>query len=486
VFGSEDAPLPVYTVDELVYRKCPSLVIGTVDKFAQLARRPDAASILGVDTRCDAPDLIIQDELHLISGPLGTITGLYEIAIDDLCSRESVHPKIIGSTATIKRAPDQIRALFDRDTFQFPPPVIDASNSCFAVIDRRVPGRLYTGVTTVGRSPKFTLQAVSASLLQSADPVETAAPERDPYWTLVSYFNSLRELGGALVLMEDDVRRSIESYAVRRQEPARDLRIVEELTSRLSSSDIPRILDDLGMKITTGDAVDALLASSMISVGVDIPRLGLMVMNGQPKTVAEYIQATSRVGRGSTPGLVVGIFNNGRTRDRSKFESFRSWHDTLYRDVEATSVTPFASRARDRALHAVLVMLVRHLVSGMKENDQVKLTDARRVEVEALAERILERAERIEPAETDGARERLQELIELWSRRTDLEVYWDDYQERPTLLMSAEQHAAKVISGSGDLDAWATPNSMREVEPGVQYRLAEALRVREDHDDGEA
>src|SRR6201999_1073489 len=154
--------------------------------------------------------------------------------------------------------------------------------------------------------------------------------------------------------------------------------------------------------------LDVVLATNMLSVGVDIPRLGLMLVNGQPKTMAEYIQATSRVGRGAVAGLVVPVLNSAKPRDRSHFETFRTWHSTLYREVEATSVTPFASRARDRALHAVLVAVVRHLVAN-RLNSPV-LDDVSIASAEELIKQVANRARRVDPFETDVETE-LQERL---------------------------------------------------------------------------
>jgi len=177
-------------VDEDVYRECPSLLISTVDKFAQIVRNSDTTVLFGSPTarRHAPPDLIIQDELHLISGPLGSLTGLYESAIDCICSSSGWKAKVIGSTATIRRATEQVRNLFAREAFQFPPPVINRQNSCFAVEDNEAAGRLYVGVTTAGRSAKFALQAVCAELLQAAAGIKASDEERNPYTTLVAYF----------------------------------------------------------------------------------------------------------------------------------------------------------------------------------------------------------------------------------------------------------------------------------------------------------
>lgn len=473
--------LPVWTIDEEVYRHMPSLLIGTVDKFAQIVRKPDTALIFGRGTTHAPPDLIIQDELHLISGPLGSMAGLYEVAIDELCRDDSVRPKVIGSTATIRRAEEQIRALFDRGTYQFPAPGLDAGNSGFAVTDLDSPGRLYVGLTTAGRSATYMLQALVASLLQGAAAPGASPRERDHYWTLVAYFNSLRELGRALVLMQDDVPVSIGQFAARRGEQRRRIEVPAELTSRVRSYEIRDMLERLTKPATDPEAVDLLVASNMISVGMDIPRLGLMVVNAQPKTLSEYIQATSRVGRGDAPGVVITMYNSMRARDRSHFETFETWHRCLYRDVEATSVTPFASRAQDKALHAVLVALVRHLVPGMDRRPI--LDDIRRADAERIASTIEARVARVDPAERATVSQKLQRLIDQWASRPDLQTYWDDYNRRISLLMSAEQFAAKA-DVDADLDAegarralWPTPNSMREVEPGAPFVLRHVLKA---------
>ncbi|MBK8979630.1 MAG: DNA/RNA helicase [Planctomycetes bacterium] len=465
--GANGFELPIWTVDEDIYREVPTLLVATVDKFAQITRREEVSAFFGACGAFDPPDLILQDELHLISGPLGTIAGLYEIAIDHLCTRDGVRPKIIGSTATIRRAGDQIRNLFDRDTCQFPPPALDQGDSCFAVIDPDPAlGRRYTAVTTAGRSPKFTLQAVSASLAQSAMDSRIPEEKRAGYSTLLVYFNSLRELGGALVLMQDDVRASLQAYALRRPgEAQRNLEVPEELTSRRSAAEIRDLLELLE-KVETSPEI--LLASNMISVGVDIPRLGLMVVNGQPKTIAEYIQATSRVGRGDAPGLILGIYNANRVRDRSHYESFRSWHEGIYRQVEATSVTPFASRAIDKALHAVLVALARHTVRALEETPT--LTETSATELRELRRVILARVQGIDPGEREGVEALLEARIQQWVSRGSMKKYWDD-QGRSALMMSAEQYAAILASGAEAGDPWPTPNSMRDVEPGTMFRL---------------
>lgn len=463
-------PLPIYTNDEDVYAEQPSLVIGTADKFAQIARNSRTSALFGDDFH-DPPDLIVQDELHLISGPLGTLSGLYETAIDILATKDGCPPKVIGSTATIRRAASQVRALFARDTMQFPPPGIDAGDSAFAVIetDPRRPGRLYVGVSTVGHSKPEMLQAVCASLLQSAS-VLTGA-ERDAAWTLLGYFNSLKELGGSVSLMQVIAPETMERLARYRSEPVRPVDEQIEITSRIGSERIGETLASLERRHHEDGAVDVALATNMISVGVDVGRLGLMVVDGQPKGISEYIQATSRVGRGSTDGLVVGVFTAYRPRDRSRFETHATWHAALYRDVEATSVTPFAPRARDRALHAPFVAIAAHRHPELWRRPGG--AEALRDELEDIVDEIVARIDRLgerEAVEAVDARTDLLRFLDRWCRRDGLSVWWDDRQEA-AFLMSMEQAVNQRAAGLAAGGATPTPNSMRGVEAVVRIDL---------------
>lgn len=472
-------PLPVWTVDSDVYRERPTLLIGTIDKFAQLPRRKEVEGLFAFN-RSDSPDLVIQDELHLISGPLGTIAAAYETAFDWLIARGDRRAKVIGSTATIRRASQQARQLFNRHAMQFPPPGIDHHDSGFAVLDSESAGRLYVGVTTAGRSAKFTLQAVAGCLLQAAFGEVPDPAARDAYSTLVAYFNSLRELGGALVLMQDDVTHSIRLFGGRHAESLRQAGTIEELTSRRTQSEVRDMLDKLMITADQEGSVDVVLATNMVSVGVDVPRLGLMLVNGQPKTRSEYIQATSRVGRDKAPGLVVCLLNNAKPRDRSHYETFPMWHQSLYRDVEATSVTPFASRARDRALHAALTTMVRFRVSAMR--DSAAMSDAQFEEASAVIDEIVARAHDVDPSETTVGAE-LRRRLQEWEARQPSQ-YWNDYDVSRSLLQSAERAAAQRALGRVVGEAWPTMNNMRSVEPGVRFRLAERLKTHDPEDSG--
>ncbi len=479
---SEQKPLPVYTVDEDIYRKKPSLLIGTVDKFAQLPRKEEQGQLLGRPGGT-TPELIIQDELHLISGPLGTVTGLYEVCIDLLCSYGAERPKIVGSTATIGRARQQVRALFDRDVLQFPPPGLDAEDSFFAVTDYKAPNRLYAGISSAGRSPKFTLQALTAAALVASQFLrEQNYDERaiDPYWTQLLYFNSLRELGGAKIMMQDDVPRSNKFYSARLETETRDIQgEPAELTSRIPSIKIPKILKELELPLYgdpfKGEPIDIIVASNMVSVGMDIPRLGMMIIQGQPKSTSEYIQATSRVGRG-IPGLVLTAYNATRPRDMSHFEHFTHYHQTLYRRVEVTSVTPWSSRARDKALHAIFVSAVRHLVPGMAGRFGAAEFNPDDPLVPEIRDWIINRAVNSgsDFVSREDIKNELDAIIARWAQRARLYMgnkkfeYWattrplDHRPVNPHLMRGAEDPIV-------DSAVWATPNSMREVEPSAFY-----------------
>jgi hypothetical protein len=395
-------PLPILTVDEAIYRRLPAFVIATIDKFAGLPWLAEAGAFFGNVNREDQwgfygaadpaafgrrlfggasllpPALNVQDELHLISGPLGTVAALYETVLDRLACRSRdgkvIRPKVVASTATVRRAAAQIEALFDRkQTEVFPPPGPDRRDSFFArtVPSSEKPARLYVGLASPGKGPKLIFLRVLLSLLAAAQKEADSGAEADPYLSALCYFNALRELGGARRIAEDEVMAKLASYGDerRRVNPPdqpfanRRLREVLELTSRENTDKVAEAKERLAKDARDPQAVDVALATNMISVGLDIQRLGLMVVQGQPKAAAEYIQATSRVGRqADKPGLVLALLNVHKPRDRLHYEGFRQFHACFYRAVGATSVTPWAARALDRALAAVVVAAARHLI----------------------------------------------------------------------------------------------------------------------------
>lgn len=362
--------------------------------------------------------MIVQDELHLISGPLGTLTGLYETAVDALADR----PKVIASTATIRRAADQGLRLFDREVRQFPPAGLDARDSWFAVETPREEkaSRRYVGLLAPGTSQSTLLIRTYATLLHRAAQARTTDEVRDAYWSLVGYFNSLRLLSAAELQVNDDVVAYLELLAEREGVAVRPVTNYSELTSRIDASEIPTRLKGIEKRFPDEDTVDVLLATNMIAVGVDVDRLGLMAVMGQPQTTAEYIQATSRVGR-AHPGLVAVMLNSARSRDRSHYESFQHYHSALYREVESTSVTPFSARARDRGLHAVIVALARILIPAARPNEGAGAVDSYedvlRGRIKTL---LLKRVHEVAPEEENAVSQAFDEFVDWWCEEADI------------------------------------------------------------------
>jgi hypothetical protein len=518
--SNSEIGLPVLVVDEEIYLECPSMLIATVDKFAQMPWNGQVQSLFGfVNRECDncgfltaatehvrahrasgtrgaavrvreterlaPPDLIIQDELHLISGPLGTLVGLYETAVDFLSARRQngrlIGPKVVASTATARRAFEQVQAVFYRSLRVFPPPGLEPEDSFFAVerpVSRNTPGRLYVGVCAPGKSMKTAYIRVAASLMASASGLRVNPVLAEPYMTLISYFNSLRELGGAIRLMDDDIPARLEQLKAaglpRRQRP-----VYVELTSRIRQERIPHLLRRLEQRHDVPRSeddplpLDAALASNMISVGVDIDRLGLMTVTGQPKTTAEYIQATSRVGRQAWgPGLVVTIYNWSRPRDLSHYERFRHYHATLYRSVEAVSATPFSSRALDRGLRGTYVAMLRLGSDEWSPENAADRFDPDNPRVQQVMEAFRRRAEAVADARTAGFLvEALKGLGDEWweYRQNPLRYGW----RSPNPNHVPEENVLLRVPEGGRLGYWPAPQSLREVEEQSYVRVLE-------------
>lgn len=506
--------IPVLTVDEELYHHPPSILIATVDKFAQMAWQAQVRTLFGlVDQRCDRhgllwpdgdcrgnhgpkgdwpqvhaqpvrrlrpPDLIIQDEFHLISGPLGTMVGLYETAVDQLCSwsyqGKTVLPKVVASTATVRKADDQIKGVFARQMAVFPPNGIDVEDNFFAV-QRPItthPGRLYVGLCPMGLSRTAVMSRLYTTLLTAAQSLHNALGlAADPYMSLVGYFNALRDLGGMRRTCDDQVknrcRRIVEGETQRPGLARRRVSVVRELTSRVSNHEIPKYLDHLEVTFDpdaedTQRPIDIVLATNMLSVGVDVNRIGLMVMAGQPKSAAEYIQATSRVGR-AFPGLVCTVLNWSRPRDLSHYETFEHYHQTFYKHVEAQSVTPFSARALDRGLAGVLVSATRLTNPELNPNGGAgQLSRRTRYLVDAAKAHIVERAGQVKNEQArDLTGAMLDERINHWVERAglhgrQLKYKGGNHDQVPGLMAFPEV---------GEWGMFTVPNSMREVEAPV-------------------
>ncbi|MBN2909534.1 hypothetical protein JQC72_08340 [Polycladomyces sp. WAk] len=471
--------LPVLIVDEDMYMEPPSLVIATVDKFAMLPWKPEARAFFGFrdnGKNVSPPDLIIQDELHLISGPLGSMAGHYETLVAALCKNSETGrgPKIIASTATISRAKEQVHALYNcgqDNVFLFPPQCLEAGESFFAYVEHdtaKVPGRIYVGVHASGLPSHATAQVrVISALSQAVKMLEADDKEKDPYWTIVNYFNSLRELGHAATLVSADINEYIRSMWIRKNvlgdsNKKRIILKTIELTSRVKSSEIPQYLQELEYSYPGYEEhkpVDICLATNMISVGMDIPRLGLMTVIGQPKTTSEYIQATSRVGRSQdAPGLVVVIYNTQKPRDRSQYEQFYSYHDKIYSHVEPTSVTPFAAPVRERALHAVITGIVRFLGSENYLKGPYPPPDEKTKQF--VLKTIQERVEQIDLSELEDTIKMLEKRFSEWERYQPLEYGnpMGSTLNQPLMYPFGMKPDMKLRR------AWPTPTSMRNVD----------------------
>lgn len=457
-YKEDKIKIPVYLVDEEIYAKCPTIILSTVDKFARLPWAAETNSLFGrVDRVCSRdgyvaigaehakhrktdelpaskltqikpflpPELIIQDELHLITGPLGTVYGGYETIIEDLCTYEEngkkIRPKYVVSTATIKNAGEQTRCLYARkNTEQFPPNGFEIGDSFFIreIPVEEDPFRMYVGVCAAGRSVKNALLQIYSIILQEAYALsldENAKDYIDPYYTLVGYYNSIRELGGAVRLLQDDIPKRI--YHIKKKygmEKQRYLIHKEEITSRMSSYEIPNKLKELETPYISKDCLDTAVATNMIAVGMDVDRLGLMVVTGQPKQNSEYIQATSRIGR-AFPGLVVTLYNPYRPRDLSHYENFTGYHSQLYRFVEGTTATPFSARARDRVLHALIISAIRLRFPEMAPNEAAadigSLTEAQLDEVKKI---VLDRLLVIKPEAKQDTETEIDTFINNW------------------------------------------------------------------------
>ncbi len=496
--------LPLYVVDESIYAETPTLLLGTVDKFAMLPFRPQAQRLFGYENgeKKTSPDLIIQDELHLISGPLGSMVGHYETLINELCTTRTpsgdIHPKIIASTATISRAKEQCHALYGcsrEDVFQFPPSGLNAGDSFFAEEDRNQNGRRYVGILATGSSSDATTAIrLFAALLYGAKTMKVEEEEqRDPYWTNMGYYNSIRELGQAATWIRADIdqhldvmykRRFTEKRYPSKEEYRKSRRYIwrdEELTSRISGSDVTASLANLGIQYPGEEdedgkikehPIDICLATNMISVGLDVSRLGLMTVAGQPKTTSEYIQATSRVGRnaGKAPGLVFILYRPGRPRDKSHYEHFKSYHSRVYCNVEPTSVTPFSAPVRERALHAIMVGMMRLESNDSFNADPPAFPDNDLIEkVRSIIEN---RVDDIDSEELNATLDRMEYVLQCWEdwnpRKWEPAKNPDwSYADPVPLMYSAGSHPNEAWGDRGI----ETPTSMRNVDASCEAEV---------------
>ena len=409
--------------------------------------------------------MIIQDELHLISGPLGTVAGLYEAAMDVIMKSAGGRPKYLAATATIRRASEQAERLYARDVSIFPPSGMTAEDSFFSREEKEQigKGRLYIGILGQYHTPVTSLVHTAAALTQAPCDVPMSNECVDGYWTQVIFHNSRRELGKTMSLCRDDINERVKVIAAA---SPRDKIEPVEMSANISSREIPVVLERLGQGKESGSAVDVLPCTNMFSVGVDVQRLGLIVMNGQPKTTAEYIQASSRVGRGDIPGVVVALYPNNKARDRSQYESFIPYHQALYRAVEPTSVTPYARPAMERALHAAIVIVMRYC-AGLPKAQDAKKFDKNEPVIKKwlglLKERFLEGSDH-DPKTRNELIDYFDQCVDAWdieAKSSGSNLYYSSHGASNFIPLLREYEPG--LAPKPDIP-WATLNSMRNVD----------------------
>ena len=459
--------LPVQVIDECLYKNPPTLLFSTVDKFAMLTWKGEASSFFAKDTESDTPELIIQDELHLIAGPLGTLVAQFETAIDYLCSMKGVKPKIISSTATICEANSQVYDLYNRDTLQFPPPGVKIEDSYFTKEEDASikPGRLYVGVSGVGQTQITTEIRLFASIMQRVHKLDLSNDIKDKYWTLVSYFNSIRELGKALTLVDDDVKDYMIRMVLRNGgfKETRKVYSANELTSRVSSSQIVKTLGDLEIKYPDSNCINMLVATNMISVGVDVDRLNIMTVIGQPKLTSEYIQASSRVGR-KDPGIVFTLYDGRKSRDESHYEIFQAYHQAFYKYVEPTSITPFSEPALERMLHSVFISIIRHS-TNLNSEESAQFFDRNDFSIEKIKQYIVDRIDKDYISDRKIVEEKLEQIISRWEEKIEILDKPVKYTKGKNPLINDFYEDVDGIAG------FETMKSMRNIDGEVKLKI---------------
>jgi hypothetical protein len=477
-FNETKGGLPIVLIDDDIYHKPPTVLFGTVDKFAALAWKGEATTLFNYkDNR--KPELIIQDELHLLNGPLGSLVGLFENLILSLCTTENQKPKIIASTATVKNVEAQILGLYGRDARIFPQYATNSDDTFFSKTleesKRKYIGILPTGKTTVMTN----LQLISVLLYARLEIWEMSQDKNDAdqFWTILSYFKSLKEIGRFSNKISSELKPIIRQLQVRHLKNYGDLpynywklsaydRVIE-LTSRIPNEKIKKNLDKLD-KVFNGNlkesnVAELVLATNMISVGLDVGRLGIMVMNGMPPNTAEYIQASSRVAR-KNEGIVATMFDPFNTRDLSYFEDFVQFHKTFYKQVEPLSVTPFADSALDKMLFTLMVAYFRHKMNFAANNMASAFI---KTNVKTQLQNQFSELFRNHPFATQEMTniiQKIENFIQNWQYKidsvNDLKFFW--YQHPRESLMKPVQDKRN------EDDVLIAMLSMRNVEPNAE------------------
>ena len=522
--------IPVRLCDEQIYKEPPTLLFGTVDKFAALAHKistnpretnKDSRRIFGKEINCLPPDLIIQDELHLLLGPLGSAVSLFECAVDQLCTRkDGTRPKIISSTATTRNTELQIRALYDRSVNIFPHNGVDYDDSFFAFYKRQLVGdtieyvskRKYMGIMPTGRTQMTTQMRLAAILfihraIFEAEHFHEADFEKvaNNYYSIISYFNSLKEVGKTDALFYTEYTKYTRRLFKRVMRYGNLLECFyamsdlkeSELSGRLTGSEVNEKFAEVGQDWKLANRLphiakvkgteqwvrgttppDYILATNMISVGLDVGRFNTIIMNSMPRNIAEYIQASSRVARNQI-GLVLTLHNPYRSRDVSHFEKFREFHEKLYFYVEPISITPFSQKSIEKYLPLYLATIIRHSYRELADRNcaaNINESDFKTKILSKVSEYFNNRYNRT--SNLDSALEQglltsdlkdyiiqfVEEAINQWESMAtacDNLVYSKNYRSTEPALFTTPSDYDETKNDS----YWTVPQSLRIVEP---------------------
>ncbi|WP_449331423.1 helicase-related protein [Sphingobacterium kyonggiense] len=555
----DQGPIPVCLSDEIIYQHPPALLFGTVDKFAQLAhkvngqnnsRNADSRRIFGrgnweagkPQNGYLPPDLIIQDELHLLLGPLGSAVALFESAVDQLCKREDgTRPKIISSTATTRNTQLQIAALFDRKVNLFPKPGVECDDSFFAFYKRRFKNiddktpeylskRKYIGVLPTGRTQIWMQMRLAAIImthraifelkeLGEKNPIEFDSYQdfekaMNFYHTIISYFNSLKEVGKTQSQVQTYILKELRRVFSRVVRPQKLMHSIytygpiqeSELTGRLSGEEVKNELKSVESKwnatkrfasIENDQLIkgkvppEFVVATNMISVGIDVSRFNTIIMNSMPRNTAEYIQASSRVARNDY-GLVLTVHHPFRARDISHYEKFIEFHEKMYSYVEPISITPFTQKAVERYMGLYLATMIRHRTRFTERLSASDISTISGTELSNIISEITqyfeERKERMHTYDTlisnllknenvEQIKRWIQEAFSEWREEsnkvlTDNKTFVFNYKSAKSsppqeqLYVDIEEYEGNIHSKK-----WQVPMSLRVIEPEAAIKI---------------
>lgn len=474
-FSENNGGLPVVLIDDDIYSKPPTILFATVDKFAALAWKGEAKSLFS-NGKNRKPELVIQDELHLLNGTLGSLVGLFENALLQICD----NPKIIASTATVKNVHKQIRGLYDREASVFPQYATNADDTFFSKVIEESK-RKYIGILPTGKTTVVTNLQLLASILYARLEIwkkATDKKEADIFWTILSYFKSLKEIGRFSNKINSELKPIVKQLQVRYLTD--DVILANnynklsyrniELTSRIPNEKIKKNLDKLEIQfdgnLKEHKAFDLVLATNMISVGLDVGRLGVMVMNGMPPNTAEYIQASSRVAR-KNEGLVITLYDPFNSRDLSYFEDFVQFHKTFYKQVEPLSVTPFAENALDKMLFTLILAYFRHTTQyTSNESATALINDKVKSELRNNLLKIFGNHQ-FAKNELQLITEKIDDILRDWKYKIeaqkDLKYYWANHPKESLVVPMQERR--------NDDEKLTAMQSMRSVEPSAEILI---------------